>query len=143
MAKDGNDIRDKGYMMDLESALSSIEGRWKTHIITTLARSSVPLRFNQILQAIPGISPRLLTVSLRELEKDCILVREVISETPKNVQYSLSSRGLFLIPIFDQLAEWNTLGYSGVVSFDSGVPIKDSGLNARSGIRAVGPADFF
>lgn len=108
------------YDCAIDAAMSVIEGRWKTVIICKLAREGTPLRFNQILAKIPGISPRVLTLQLREMEEDNIIIRNVISVSPKNVEYSLSKRGMSLVPILAQLAEWGLNNmFSNMVEFDT------------------------
>ena len=94
------------YDQALEATMSVIDGRWKATIIRKLAREGSPLRFNQLMSRIPGISPRILTLHLRELEQDGVILRDVVSTSPKYVEYSLTDRGMMLIPILDQLAEW-------------------------------------
>ena len=112
---------DYGYDQGIEMAMSAIDGRWKTPIVGRLAREGSPLRFNQLMAKIPGISPRILTLQLRELEQDGVIIREVISTSPKYVEYSLSERGIALLPILDQLAEWGLQGAScdDVLSFET------------------------
>ncbi len=90
----------------VDAAMSVIEGRWKTVIICILARNGEPMRFNQLINKIEGISPRIFTLQLRELESDGIITRNVVSTSPKYVEYSLSEKGLSLIPILQMLSEW-------------------------------------
>ncbi len=90
----------------VDAAMSVIEGRWKTVIICILARNGEPMRFNQLINKIEGISPRIFTLQLRELESDGIITRTVVSTSPKYVEYSLSEKGLSLIPILQMLSEW-------------------------------------
>ncbi len=90
----------------VDAAMSVIEGRWKTVIICILARNGEPMRFNQLINRIDGISPRIFTLQLRELESDGIITRNVVSTSPKYVEYSLSEKGLSLIPILQMLSEW-------------------------------------
>ena len=90
----------------VDAAMSVIEGRWKTVIICILARNGEPMRFNQLINRIDGISPRTFTLQLRELESDGIITRTVVSTSPKYVEYSLSEKGLSLIPILQMLSEW-------------------------------------
>ena len=90
----------------VDAAMSVIEGRWKTVIICILARNGEPMRFNQLINRIDGISPRIFTLQLRELESDGIITRTVVSTSPKYVEYSLSEKGLSLIPILQLLSEW-------------------------------------
>ena len=90
----------------VDAAMSVIEGRWKTVSICILARNGEPMRFNQLINRIDGISPRIFTLQLRELESDGIITRTVVSTSPKYVEYSLSEKGLSLIPILQMLSEW-------------------------------------
>ena len=108
------------YDCAIDAAMSVIEGRWKTVIICKLAHEGTPLRFNQIMAKTPGISPRILTIQLREMEKDNIIVRTVVSTSPKCVEYSLSDRGMSLLPILTQLAEWGLNNmFPNLVTFDT------------------------
>ena len=90
----------------VDAAMSVIGGRWKTVIICILARNGEPMRVNQLINRIDGISPRIFTLQLRELESDGIITRTVVSTSPKYVEYSLSEKGLSLIPILQMLSEW-------------------------------------
>lgn len=90
----------------VDAAMSVIEGRWKTVIICILARNGEPMRFNQLINRIDGISPRIFTLQLKELERDGIIVRNVVSTSPKYVEYSLSDKGMSLLPILQMLADW-------------------------------------
>ncbi len=90
----------------IDAAMSVIEGRWKTVIICILAKNGAPMRFNQLIGRIDGISPRIFTLQLKELESDGIILRDVRSTSPKCVEYSLTEKGKSLLPILAQLAEW-------------------------------------
>lgn len=104
----------------IDAAMSVIEGRWKTFIICVLARNGAPMRFNQLINRVDGISPRIFTIQLKELENDGIIFRNVLSTSPKYVEYSLTERGESLLPILDQLADWGLKNMSNdMVAFDS------------------------
>ncbi|MBR1888922.1 MAG: helix-turn-helix transcriptional regulator [Candidatus Methanomethylophilus sp.] len=106
----------------VDAAMSVIEGRWKTVIICILARNGEPMRFNQLINKIEGISPRIFTLQLRELESDGIITRNVVSTSPKYVEYSLSEKGLSPIPILQMLADWGLKHmFSNMVSFPGDV----------------------
>lgn len=103
----------------VDAAMSVIEGRWKTVILCKLAHSKAPIRYNQLMNSIEGISPRIFTLQLKEMERDGLIVREVISMSPKYVVYSLSDKGKSLIPILAQLAQWGLDNmFSNMVDFD-------------------------
>ena len=97
----------------IDAAMSVIEGRWKTSIIFTLASHGAPMRFNQLIGKVDGISPRIFTLQLKELEADGIIFRNVRSTSPKFVEYSLTERGESLLPILEELADWGMKYLSG------------------------------
>lgn len=97
-------------------------------IICILARHGSPMRFNQLFSKINGISPRIFSLQLKELENDGIIIRNVVSVSPKFVEYSLSEKGLTLLPILEQLADWGLKNmFPNMVNFDDRVVI-DSDL---------------
>lgn len=81
-------------------------GKWKPEIIYFLNIS--PRRFNELRKLIPGVTQRMLTQQLRELERDGIINRKQYLQIPPKVVYSMSELGLSIIPIFKRLEEWNT-----------------------------------
>lgn len=85
-------------------AVELIGRRWTGAIVRTLIPG--PRRFNELLAAIPGISDRLLTERLRELEAEKIVRREVRAESPVRVIYELTCSGHELTPALDEIARW-------------------------------------
>ena len=85
-------------------AVELIGRRWTGAIIRLLLPA--PKRFNELLGAIPGISDRLLTERLRELESTGIIRREVQSGSPVRVVYELTQRGRELQEPLDALGRW-------------------------------------
>ena len=81
--------------------------KWKPIIIYALQERKA--RFGQIYAAVGSISKKVLTTTLRELEADGILLREEFKELPPRVEYSLTEKGLALIPIIIQLTQWDTV----------------------------------
>ncbi|MDQ6823237.1 MAG: helix-turn-helix transcriptional regulator [Candidatus Eremiobacteraeota bacterium] len=78
--------------------------RWTGAILRTLLAG--PQRFNELLAAIPGISDRLLTERLRELESEDIVRREVQAGSPVRVSYRLTERGSELGPVMREIGAW-------------------------------------
>ena len=78
--------------------------RWTAAIIRNLLAGSV--RFSDILAQVPGLSDRLLTERLRELESEGIVLRTVIPESPVRVEYSLTQKGHELRHIVEALDTW-------------------------------------
>jgi DNA-binding HxlR family transcriptional regulator len=64
------------------------------------------MRFSDLISAIEGISRRILTQQLRQLEKSGLVHREVFAQVPPKVEYSLTELGKTLIPIIDVLGQW-------------------------------------
>ena len=86
------------------ATMTVIGGKWKP-IILWILRDNVR-RFGEIKRFIPGITQKMLTQQLRELEKDRIINRQVYPVVPPKVEYSLSEYGRTLIPILDAMAAW-------------------------------------
>lgn len=63
-------------------------------------------RFSELQRLFPKISHKILTQQLRELIEDGVVHREVFSETPLKVEYSLTELGMSLLPIIDMMYEW-------------------------------------
>ena len=63
-------------------------------------------RFSDFIKSIPGLSKKVLTDNLRELEEDGLIEREAFAEVPPRVEYSLSELGKTLKPVLDALSDW-------------------------------------
>lgn len=91
--------------VDVEKALALIEGRWKLVILFHLFDGSVQ-RFSDLERLIPGISQKMLSQQLRQLEADGIVVRTVYPQVPPKVEYRLTPFGQALCPALDALLQW-------------------------------------
>jgi DNA-binding HxlR family transcriptional regulator len=87
-----------------ELALRVMQGRWKLAILRELIGGV--RRFSDLQRALAGVSAKVLTSQLRELEGDGVVQREVFPEVPPRVEYRLSARGHSLIPLLDSLHAW-------------------------------------
>jgi len=85
--------------------MAAIGNKWKPIIVYTIAKKKV--RFGQLAAFMPLISRKVLTEQLKELEEDSILLRESFNELPPRVEYSLTEKGLALLPILDEMCKWN------------------------------------
>lgn len=88
----------------VEAALKLIGGKWKGVILYHLM--SATIRFNELGRLMPGITQRMLTKQLRELEADQLILRKVYPEVPPRVEYSMTEYGLTLAPIISDLQKW-------------------------------------
>ncbi len=93
------------YGCSVEATLSVIGGRWKPVITFNLLHNDI-LRFGELKKAINGITQRMLTNQLRELERDKIVIRKVYAEVPPCVEYSLTDYGCSLEPIVVAMRNW-------------------------------------
>lgn len=89
----------------LTRSMSIIGTKWKPIIIYVLQKRKV--RFGQLDAYIPLITRKVLTEQLKELEDDGILIREAFGEIPPRVEYSLTEKGLELLPILNSIIVWN------------------------------------
>ena len=89
---------------DVATTVSMIGSKWKLLIIRNLILR--PWRFNELQRALVGISQKVLTDSLRQMEADGIITRTVYPEVPPRVEYALSSLGESLNPIIAAMKQW-------------------------------------
>lgn len=88
----------------VETTLAIIGGRWKVLILQELF--SGVKRFGELHRALAGITQKMLTQQLRELERDGIINRMVYAQVPPKVEYSLTEFGMTLRPILETMHEW-------------------------------------
>lgn len=86
------------------TAQSLIGGKWKVIILWLLHDTA--RRFSEIHKAIPEVTQSMLTNTLRDLESDGLVHREVYRQVPPKVEYSLTPIGQRLIPVLQQLGDW-------------------------------------
>ena len=85
--------------------LSLISGKHKMVILYCLMEYET-VRFNELKRYIKNISDKTLSMNLKELEKDCLIIRKEYPQIPPKVEYSLSDRGRSLMKVLDQLCVW-------------------------------------
>lgn len=88
----------------VETTLDVIGGKWKGIILYQLLNGTK--RFNEFRRLNPGITQFMLTLQLRELERDGIIHREIYKEVPPRVEYSLTDFGRTLEPIIMSMKAW-------------------------------------
>lgn len=89
-----------------ELALRVMRGRWKVQILRELAEGT--RRFSALRRALAGVSEKVLTSQLRELEMEDVLSRTIHPEVPPRVEYALTPKGLQLISVLEALHAWGT-----------------------------------
>ena len=98
------------YGCSLELSMDLVGGKWKMVILWRLR--SVTLRFGELRHQLPGITQKMLTQQLRELEEAGLVCRKAYAVVPPRVEYSLTREGLAVIPALDALCVWAD-GYAG------------------------------
>lgn len=98
------DPRQADYKCPVAITLEIIGGKWKALILWHLSFKT--LRFSQLQRRLRGVTQKMLTQQLRELERDRMLHREVFAEVPPRVEYSLTDDGRSLQPILQQMCDW-------------------------------------
>jgi DNA-binding HxlR family transcriptional regulator len=88
----------------VETTLAVIGGKWKPLILWRL-KGGV-WRFGELQRLVPGVTRKMLTQHLRELERDGIIARKVYSQVPLKVEYSLTEYGRTLRPLLKELCDW-------------------------------------
>ena len=89
----------------ITSTATLIGKKWHSVIVHRLLEAG-PLGFNALKDEVDGISSKVLSDSLSDLEEARLVEREIISEKPFRVEYSLTERGADLEPVIDAMAEW-------------------------------------
>ena len=99
-------VKDSVYKdCPIRNVLTRICDKWSLLVIYTLKQSST-MRFSTLRKHIPDVSQKMLTSTLRTLEEDGLILRQVYAEVPPRVEYSLTPRAQSLIPIVDHLVDW-------------------------------------
>ncbi len=90
----------------IRNILTRISDRWSMLILFTLNGKQEPMRYSDILAAIPDISQKMLTVALKNLEADGLVERHAFAEIPPRVEYNITQRAKTLMPHINSLVEW-------------------------------------
>ena len=88
----------------VEAAIDLIGGRWKPMILAHLLGGTV--RFNELERRLKGVTHRVLSAQLRDLESTGLVRREMFAEVPPRVEYSLTDLGRTLEPLLGELRRW-------------------------------------
>ena len=85
--------------------IAKIGGRWKLSILGLLHDHAM-LRYGELKAKLPGISERMLTLQLKELEAEGLVSKTIYPEVPTRVEYKLTVKGNSLSTIFDEMTKW-------------------------------------
>lgn len=111
-----NKIRDLHFPdCPIRNVIARIGDRWSILILLTLEPAEKPIRFKEIQHAIPDISQKMLSRTLRDLEADGFIVRHAYAEVPPRVEYELTPRARTLTPLLNDLVGWAASNLAGIV----------------------------
>jgi DNA-binding HxlR family transcriptional regulator len=121
----------------ISSVLARVGDKWTVLIVVLLGDG--PMRFNEIRRTVGGISQRMLTFTLRGLERDGLVTRTVFPTTPQRVDYQLTKLGSTLWKAVDPLGSWARSHASEILTsreqFDRRAPTKVVSPPARRAAR--------
>src|SRR3954451_14511849 len=103
---------DEDSLEALQAAVGVLAAKWSVVVLTRLATGST--RFNELLRQIDGVSRRMLSATLRQLERDGLIERHVYARVPARVGYELSPAGVELLDALAPLAGWGVQHRAGV-----------------------------
>lgn len=111
MIIEGNEYRirlnGQVYHCALDVTMEQVGGKWKTIVLWYLRKDRK--RFSELRKLIPGITEKMLSMQLRQLEKDGFLSRTVYPEVPPRVEYALTPHGRTLLPLLEAIAAWGRM----------------------------------
>jgi len=90
----------------VQATINVLSGKWKIQAVWRL--SFGPLRFAELRDRLQGVSEKVLTSQLRELERDGVVSRKEVRSSPPKVTYSQSPSGETLIPLLEGLCDWGS-----------------------------------
>lgn len=96
----------------IRDVIQGVSGRWTSLLVTALAEQ--PYRFGELRRLVPDISQRMLTQTLRDLQRDGYVHREVFPTKPPSVEYSLTDLGRSMYGALSILLEWAERNHAGV-----------------------------
>lgn len=97
--------RQKKFTCPMQYTLSIMGGKWKLLILWQLAAGGVS-RYGEVKRGVAGITHKMLSQQLKELEADGLIHREEYHQIPPKVEYSLTEKGVSLIPVLRTMCDW-------------------------------------
>lgn len=113
----------------VREVLNRVGDKWSVQIVDLLGERS--MRFSELRRAIEGISQRMLTLTLRGLERDGLVTRTVFPEIPPRVDYELTRLGKTLLDPISALAEWAAENRTSIQSAREQFDARESKRRAR------------
>jgi DNA-binding HxlR family transcriptional regulator len=106
-------LPDDPGLVALQGALGVLGAKWSLSVLARLTSGTV--RFNELLRQIDGVSRRMLSSTLRQLERDGLVLRHVYARVPARVEYELSDTGEELLAALAPLLDWGKLHQTDIM----------------------------
>lgn len=97
----------------IRNVLERMSDKWSLLILCSLGNGN-KMRYKDLMAAIPDISHKMLTNTLKHLEEDHLVIREAYAEIPPRVEYSLTETGKTLMPTIQQMIDWAQVHFEEV-----------------------------
>ncbi len=128
-----------GILCPVHNTLSIIQGKWTLLILRDLMAGT--RRFWELLQSLTGISPKTLSVRLKELEEVGVLTRAVFAEVPPRVEYALTEKGRELEALIVAMGDWGTKWKTDNNARRSTAPAEEKSRIQRNNVISAGFID--
>jgi len=112
-----NSLECSKRLLPVKDTLEVLGGKWKLQIILSLTFGKK--RFKQIQREIPGLSPKMLSKELKDLEMNELVSRHVYDTAPVTVEYELTAYGRTLRPLIEELHKWGTKHRKKIIARNS------------------------
>lgn len=119
-----------GHGREVRDVLARVGDKWTLLVVSTLRSGT--LRFSELQRHIPGISQRMLTLTLRQLERDGLVSRVVHAEVPPRVEYTLTDLGTTLLELAIGMGDWAIHNRARIEAARSTYDARESGTVVAS-----------
>jgi len=132
------DTADHANCSAMSDVLNRIGDKWSVMVVGMLSRGT--LRFNELKRQINGISQRMLTLTLRNLERDGLVTRTIYPEIPPRVEYGLTELGETLKGPINTLWDWSAANHQAIVTARQAYDVRHSPEEQAPARRYAGAA---
>ncbi len=120
----------------MSDVLNRIGDKWSVMVVGMLSRNGT-LRFNELKRMINGVSQRMLTLTLRNLERDGLVSRTIYPEVPPRVEYSLTELGKTLQGPIGALWDWSAENHQSIIEAREIYDARESAVSAAADSRKI------
>lgn len=120
----------------MSDVLNRIGDKWSVMVVGMLGRNGT-LRFNELKRMINGVSQRMLTLTLRNLERDGLVTRTIYPEVPPRVEYSLTQLGKTLQGPISALWDWSAENHEAIIDARAAYDARENIVAASEPRRAA------